>query len=435
MNSIMRSRNNGKISIAVVLSYVFDWVICIVAAALGAVFNYQTPNKRPFSLVDPDISYPHQNHEKVPSSLLAVLAFVVPALVILLVTLTLVPGPTVPKSVPKALIWKRKLWELHASWLGLALSCALAFVITSGMKNLFGRPRPDLISRCIPDVENIAKWAVGGGDRPEGIVLVQAGICQQTDSEMLNDGFRSYPSGHSSFSSSGLVYLSLFLASKLALSVPYLAPQAYTADSSLSHSAFPSRNTPSHQRNDSEVSAKNMDTSALTSGHNDKLIASRNQAAAPPLYLLLISIIPTLLSVYICSTRFSDFRHHAFDILFGFFLGVLTAIFSFRFYHLPLSQGAGWSWGPRSSDRAFWAGVGVGSYASNANSPVGGLHHHDHHQSTSYESHMTRTGDLEEARIDSAHGHNRNVSNFEVGNHPPPNVNLNPNLNPNAMTV
>ena len=91
MNSIMRSRNNGKISIAVILSYVLDWVICIVAAALGAVFNYQTPNKRPFSLVDPDISFPHQNHEKVPTSLLAVLAFVIPALVILLITLNTLP--------------------------------------------------------------------------------------------------------------------------------------------------------------------------------------------------------------------------------------------------------------------------------------------------------------------------------------------------------
>lgn len=440
MNSIIRSRNNGKVSIAVVASYVFDWVILIIAAALGAVFSYQTPNMRPFSVVDPDISYPHQNHEKISTGLLVVLALVVPALIILLVTFTLVPGPTVPKSVPKSLIWKRKLWELHASWLGLGLSLALAFVITNGMKNLFGRPRPDLISRCNPDMANISKWAVGGGNRPEGIVLVQAGICQQTDSDILNDGFRSYPSGHSSFSSSGLVYLSLFLASKLALTFPFLAPRAYTPDSTPYHSAFPSRNPRGHQRNDSELSGKNIDSStALTSGHNDTLIAARNQAAAPPLYLLLIAIIPTLLSIYICSTRFSDFRHHGFDILFGFLIGTTVAIFAFRFYHLPLSQGAGWSWGPRSKDRAFWAGVGVGSYVSSVNSPVGGLHHHhqhqhqhhhnDQHNDTSYESQVTRAGDLEEGRLDSAHEHGRNVSNFEVGNHP------NPNPNPNAMTV
>lgn len=418
MNSIIRARNHGKVSIAVVASYVFDWIILIIAAAIGAVFSYQTPNKRPFSVTDPSISFPYQNHEKVSTALLAVLALPVPAIIILLVTFTLVPGPTVPKSVPKSLIWKRKLWELHASWLGLGLSLALAFVITNGMKNLFGRPRPDLISRCNPDMANIAKYAVGGGDRLEGIVLVEAGICRQTDSYILNDGFRSYPSGHASFSAAGLVYLSLFLASKLALTVPVLAPRAYTPDSSPYQSAFPSRNSQRHQRNDSEFSGKNVDSSTtLTSGHDDRLIASRNQAAAPPLYLLLIAIIPTLLSIYICSTRFSDFRHHGFDLLFGFFIGLTVAIFSFRFYHLPISQGAGWSWGPRSSDRAFWAGVGVGSYVSSPSSPVGGLHRH-HGQNTSYSSHGARMGDLEEGGLDSMNGHNRNVSNFEVGNHP-----------------
>ncbi|RAL65100.1 hypothetical protein DID88_001207 [Monilinia fructigena] len=411
MNAIIRSRNHGKVSIAVILSYVFDWIILIIAGALGAVFAYQTPNKRPFSLVDPDISYPHQNHEKISTALLGVLALVVPAIIILLVTFTLVPGPTVPKSVPSALIWKRKLWELHASLLGLGLSLALAFVITNGMKNLFGRPRPDLISRCDPDMANIAKYAVGGGNRPEGIVLVEAGICRQTDKYTLEDGFRSYPSGHSSFSAAGLVYLSLFLASKLALTVPFLAPRAYTSDSTPYHSAFPSRNPPRHQRHDSELSGKQIDIStALASGYNDKMVASRNQAAAPPLYLLLIAIIPTLLSVYVCSTRFSDFRHHGFDILFGFLIGTTVAFFSFRFYHLPISQGAGWSWGPRSADRAFWAGVGVGSYVSSASSPVGGVHHD---KNTSYESNVTRPGDLEEGGLEGTHGHNRNVSNFE----------------------
>ncbi|APA06282.1 hypothetical protein sscle_01g010520 [Sclerotinia sclerotiorum 1980 UF-70] len=410
MNSIIRSRNSGKMSIAVILSYVFDWVVLIIAAVLGAIFSYQTPNKRPFSLVDPSISFPHQNHEKISTALAGVLALGLPALVILIVTFTLVPGPTVPKSVPKALIWKRKLWELHASWLGLGLSLALAFVITNGMKNLFGRPRPDLISRCIPDVANIAKYAVGGGKRPQGIVLVQAGICQQKDKDILNDGFRSYPSGHSSFSSAGLVYLSLFLASKLALTVPFLAPRAYTTDTSPYHSAFPSRNPPRHQRNDSEISDKNAETAALASGYNDGLIASRNQAAAPPLYLLLIAVIPTFLAVYIASTRFSDFRHHGFDILFGFFIGTSAAIFSFRFYHLPISQGAGWSWGPRSPDRAFWAGIGVGSYVTSPNSPVGGIHHHHDHNNndTGYESQMTRPSDLEEGRFNSVDGQNRN---------------------------
>jgi hypothetical protein len=48
----------------------------------------------------------------------------------------------------------------------------------------------------------------------------------------------------------------------------------------------------------------------------------------------------------------------------------VTAIFAFRWYHLPISQGAGWSWGPRSRERAFWAGVGVGTYVGGSDKVV-----------------------------------------------------------------
>jgi len=112
----------------------------------------------------------------------------------------------------------------------------------------------------------------------------------------------------------------------------------------------------------SEHHDKGIVSSLEPSGHNDAVIAARNQAAAPPVYLLVFAIIPFFASVYIASTRYSDFRHHGFDILFGYFIGTVTSVFAFRYYHLPISQGAGWSWGPRSRDRSFWAGVGVGNY-------------------------------------------------------------------------
>src|SRR3954462_7029877 len=110
----LRSRANpGRVSIALVLSYVFDWIVIIAAAAVGAVFSIITPNKRPFSLVDPDISFPFVHKEKISTAVLGVCALVAPAVIIFLVSILLVPGPTVPKSTPKSLIWKRKLWEWH----------------------------------------------------------------------------------------------------------------------------------------------------------------------------------------------------------------------------------------------------------------------------------------------------------------------------------
>lgn len=354
-----RAANGGRVSIALVLSYIFDWVIIIAAVAVGGVLSLVSPNMRPFALNNSQISFPFSEHEMVPAWLMFVIGCVAPAVIIFFIAIVLVPGPTVPKSTPKSLIWRRKLWEWHTGWLGLALALASAFLITQGMKNLFGKPRPDLLSRCDPDLEKRDDFALGGflqisaGD----FRMYSAAICRQTDKAKLDDGFRSFPSGHSSFSSSGLIYLSLFIASKLAITLPFLPANAYTSDE---HAAFPSRMPKSSSRvnvNDSH--------STEESGISQKIVAARNMAAAPPIYLLIFAIIPFFGSIYVSATRFSDFRHHGFDILFGYAIGAITAIFAFRYYHLPISQGAGWSWGPRSKDRSFWAGVGVGNYVGN----------------------------------------------------------------------
>ena len=44
-------------------------------------------------------------------------------------------------------------------------------------------------------------------------------------------------------------------------------------------------------------------------------------------------------------------------------IGFLLAWGSFRWYHAPIRRGAGWSWGPRSVDKAWGIGLGVQSYA------------------------------------------------------------------------
>ena len=92
------------------------------------------------------------------------------------------------------------------------------------------------------------------------------------------------------------------------------------------------------------------------------MVPIRYQSAAPPVYTLLLILTPIGTAIYVCSTRFTDFRHFGFDLLFGSLIGITTAWFSFRWYHLPVTRGAGWAWGPRSYKRAWGIGVGVGSY-------------------------------------------------------------------------
>ncbi len=151
-------------------------------------------------MVDPDISFPYVAKEKISTGVLVVVSLIIPAILMVPICLIFVPGPSASRGVPKSLLWRRKLWELNTALMGLCLAVASAFFFTQGMKNLFGHPRPDLISRCKPNLANLAGNSVGGlgGAVPLWNELQSWTICTQTDKAILNDGFQSFPSGHSS---------------------------------------------------------------------------------------------------------------------------------------------------------------------------------------------------------------------------------------------
>lgn len=140
----------------------------------------------------------------------------------------------------------------------------------------------------------------------------------------------------------GLVYLSLFLAAKFSVTIPFLAPAPFQE-----HTTQPGigglRDTGSQS-------------------HQPPRTSPRSQAAAPPIHLFVFVFIPIGAAIYIASTRYTDYKHHGFDVLFSSIEGSLCAWFAFRWYHMPIRRGAGWAWGPRSNDRAFGIRIGVGSY-------------------------------------------------------------------------
>ncbi|KAF6237752.1 hypothetical protein HO173_003953 [Letharia columbiana] len=323
-------KSNGRGSVRLVLSYIIDWIIIIAIAAVGAGFSVATPNKRPFDVTDADISFPYVTKEKVSTGLLVAIGLVVPAIITFIVCLAVVPGPAF-ESASRSKIWKRKIWEWNAAWMGLGLSLAIAFMITSGTKNLVGKPRPNMLARCEPDLSRLLNSTVGGiGNQvDEGINLVSWTICRNSGST-LDDGFRSFPSGHSSFSFAGLTYFALFLCTKLAVTIPFLNYQ-------------------------------DID-------RNKQHVKPRKQAAAPPTYLIIFPLVSISAAIYISSTRYSDFMHHGFDIISGAILGIVSAWLGFRWYHLPISRGGGWAWAPRSSDRSFRRGIGLVTYASDEKS-------------------------------------------------------------------
>jgi diacylglycerol diphosphate phosphatase/phosphatidate phosphatase len=152
-----------------------------------------------------NILYPHALSERVPVSWNIFYAGVVP-FICLVIWL----------AVARASVHK-----FHVTILGLLIRFVLSLVegvpcssltlasiflttfITDVVKNAVGRPRPDLISRCKPE-----------SGTPKDM-LVTIAICTETDHHILHDGWRSFPSGHSSFAFSGLGFLALFFAGQM----------------------------------------------------------------------------------------------------------------------------------------------------------------------------------------------------------------------------
>ena len=109
--------------------------------------------------------------------------------------------------------------------------------------------------------------------------LSNSTICTQKDHAILKDGFRSFPSGHSSGSFAGLFYLSLYLAGKL------------------------------------------------------HLLDNRGEV-----WKTFIVLLPMLGAALIAISRIMDARHHPFDVISGSLLGILIAWGSYRQYFPSLSE-------------------------------------------------------------------------------------------------
>ncbi|THH05406.1 hypothetical protein EW146_g9910, partial [Bondarzewia mesenterica] len=163
----------------------------------------------------------------------------------------------------------RSWWDAHNSTLGVILGLSLTGAITQFTKITVGRPRPDLISRC--------NLAAGTVDPTFG--LSSAAICNQSDTFILEDGFRSFPSGHSSLSFAGLGFLSFYLAGKMHL--------------------FDKR------------------------GHATKAW---------------IALTPLSGAALVAISRTMDYRHHWHDVLIGAILGLTTAYFAYRQYYPSLAS-------------------------------------------------------------------------------------------------
>ncbi|KAF1981649.1 PAP2-domain-containing protein [Aulographum hederae CBS 113979] len=267
----------------VVLSYILDYAIILALIVGFYILDSVEPFHQHFSLKNYTLQYPYAVHERIPVATLVVICVACPAGIIAFYTL-LIDGLfshqiAVPSSGKRRILsgkyrFKDRLWELNCGLLGLCLAVGAAFTITGTLKNAIGKPRPDLIDRCIPNVE-LANLLLAPGN----FTLADHSICTQTDNGILKDGFRSFPSGHSSTAFAGLYYLSLYLAAKL------------------------------------------------------HVLDSKGEV-----WKSFIVLIPTLGAALVAGSRIMDARHHPFDVLSGSLLGILVAWASYRQYFPPVTE-------------------------------------------------------------------------------------------------
>ncbi|XP_028804529.1 lipid phosphate phosphatase 2 isoform X3 [Neltuma alba] len=98
-------------------------------------------------------------------------------------------------------IRRRDVYDLHHAMLGLLFSVLVTAVITDAIKDAVGRPRPDFFWRCFPDGKDVY-------DKLGNV------ICHG-DKNVIKEGHKSFPSGHTSWSFAGLGFLSLYLSGKI----------------------------------------------------------------------------------------------------------------------------------------------------------------------------------------------------------------------------
>ncbi|KAJ5223888.1 hypothetical protein N7468_008430 [Penicillium chermesinum] len=169
-------------------TYAADYIaLGFLVAGWTLIQLFVDPFHRMFSLDNKSIQYPFATHERVPVLWSIILSGVIPFLIILAWSAAMHPG----------------VQKTQVTVLGLLVSLMLTTFVTDIIKNAVGRPRPDLLSRCKP---------ARGTPNDQ---LVSWTVCTETRLHILQEGWRSFPSGHSSFSFGGMGYLCFFLCGQM----------------------------------------------------------------------------------------------------------------------------------------------------------------------------------------------------------------------------
>ncbi|CDO93205.1 unnamed protein product [Kluyveromyces dobzhanskii CBS 2104] len=175
---------------------VTDLILCGVLFLANIPIYYQKPFERQFYVNDLTISHPFAEVETVNNNALMVYSYFVPLFTIILFSLLLADH-------------KHRWYLMYISMVGLTVTWLTTSLLTNYLKNWIGRHRPDFLARCIPRPST-----------PLNTLVYAADVCTTTNFDLLYDGFRTTPSGHSSESFAGLGFLFFWLCGQLLTEFP-----------------------------------------------------------------------------------------------------------------------------------------------------------------------------------------------------------------------
>ncbi|PHU17931.1 Lipid phosphate phosphatase 1 [Capsicum chinense] len=162
-----------------------DWLILLVLVAMDGFLNYIQPfNRYTNSKMLEDLKFPFKEHDTIPMWVVPIFAVILPCTVFLIYY-----------------YYRRDVYDLHHAILGILYSVLVTAVITDSIKDAVGRPRPNFFYRCFPD--GIEAFEDNGNVKCHG------------DPKMVKEGYKSFPSGHTSWSFAGLAFLSWYLCGKV----------------------------------------------------------------------------------------------------------------------------------------------------------------------------------------------------------------------------
>lgn len=193
-----------QISALTFYSYIVDWWIYILILIIFMIYGTVLPPRyHEFLLQDTTLmhTYKTERETAIPMYLLILIAIILPIMQFFLCSI----------CNRRTLSNSRKAWDIFAGLMALCGSMATQLMITCILKNICGLPRPDLISRCKPMETEMTEYGK----------LATVEVCENfvrnvgSTLHILQEGFRSFPSGHLSTVFCGMVITSLNLAGKL----------------------------------------------------------------------------------------------------------------------------------------------------------------------------------------------------------------------------